>query len=221
MFHTEVVEQNELEKTNMRYTGPKTRLCRREGVNLFGSPKYQRLLARNPNIPGMHGAKRQGKVTEYGKQLREKQKAKRMFGLSESQFKKYYDKADRSKEVTGGALLQLLERRLDNVLYRSGFALTRAQGRQFASHGMFRVNGKRINVPSCEVRVGDIIEIRESRKGSPIFPKNKETLGEAHDVPSWLKVDSKKLTIEVIELPSQTHFESIIEPQLIVEFYSR
>ena len=205
----------------MRYTGPKTRLCRREGVNLFGSPKYQRLLARNPNIPGMHGAKRQGKTTEYAKQLREKQKAKRMFGLSESQFKKYYDRADRSKEVTGDMLLQLLERRLDNVLYRAGFALTRAQGRQFASHGMFRINGTRIDVPSCELRVGDKIEVRESRKNSPIFSKNRETLGEMHDVPSWIKVDAKKLTIEVVELPSNKHFESIIEPQLIVEFYSR
>ncbi len=205
----------------MRYTGPKTRLCRREGINLFGSPKYQRLLARNPNIPGMHGAKRQGKVTEYGKQLREKQKAKRMFGLSESQFKKYYDKADRSKDITGDALLGLLERRLDNVLYRSGFALTRMQGRQFSSHGIFRVNGKRINVPSYEVKIGDIIEVRESKIGSPVFTKNKEALGETHDVPSWLKVDSKKLAIEILELPSKQHFESIIEPQLIVEFYSR
>ena len=205
----------------MRYTGPKTRLCRREGVNLFGSPKYQKLLARNPNIPGMHGGKRQGKMTEYAKQLREKQKAKRMFGLSESQFKKYYDRAARSKEVTGDMLLQLLERRLDNVLYRSGFALTRMQGRQFASHGMFRINGTRIDVPSCELKVGDVIEVRESKKNSPVFAKNKEALGEAHDVPSWMKVDEKKRTIEILDLPSQTHFESIIEPQLIVEFYSR
>ncbi len=205
----------------MRYTGPKTRLCRREGVNLFGSPKYQKLLARNQNIPGMHGAKRQGKMTEYAKQLREKQKAKRMFGLSEAQFKKYYDRASRSKDVTGDVLLQLLERRLDNVLYRAGFALTRMQGRQFSSHGIFRVNGKRINVPSCELKAGDVIEVRESKKGSPIFTKNQEALGEAHDVPSWLKADPKKLTIEILELPSTQHFESIIEPQLIVEFYSR
>ncbi|MCF7830391.1 30S ribosomal protein S4 [Candidatus Gracilibacteria bacterium] len=205
----------------MRYTGPKARLCRREGVNLFGSPKYQKILGRNPNIPGMHGGKRLGKLTEYAKQLREKQKAKRMFGLSEKQFRKYYDRADSSKEITGDKLLELLERRLDNVLYRSGIALTRSQARQFASHGLFTLNGKRVDVPSMEVHIGDKIEIRESRKGSSIFSKNREEIGEATDVPSWLKVDSKRLAIEVVELPASQHFEKLIEPQLIVEFYSR
>ncbi len=205
----------------MRYTGPKARLCRREGVNLFGSPKYQKILGRNPNIPGMHGAKRRGKLTEYAKQLREKQKAKRMFGLSEKQFHKYYDRADRSKEVTGDKLLELLERRLDNVLYRAGIALTRSQARQFASHGLFLVNGKRIDIPSCEVKIGDKIEVRESRKGSPVFTKNQEELGENNDVPSWIKADPKRLAIEIVELPATQHFEKLIEPQLIVEFYSR
>ncbi len=205
----------------MRYTGPKARLCRREGVNLFGSPKYQKILARNPNIPGMHGGKRLGKLTEYGKQLREKQKAKRMFGLSEKQFRKYYDRADASKEVTGDKLLELLERRLDNVLYRAGIALTRCQARQFASHGLFLINGKRIDIPSCEIKIGDKIEVRESRKESPVFTKNQEELGENNDVPSWIKADSKRLAVEIVELPATQHFEKLIEPQLIVEFYSR
>jgi len=205
----------------MRYTGPKARLCRREGVNLFGSPKYQKILQKSQNIPGMHGGKRSGKLTEYAKQLREKQKAKRMFGLSEKQFKGYYAKAASVKGVTGEILFQLLELRLDNVLYRAGFALTRAQARQFASHGLFLVNGIRIDIPSYQVRTGDKIEIRESRKSSSIFAKNREELGDNHDVPSWLKADSRTLTIEVLELPTTRHFEALVEPQLIVEFYSR
>lgn len=204
----------------MRYTGPKARLCRREGVNLFGSPKYQKILQKNQNIPGMHGGKRVGKLTEYGKQLREKQKAKRMFGLSEKQFAKYYDRASRSQTVTGDKLLELLERRLDNVLYRAGLALTRNQGRQFASHGIFLVNGRRVDVPSYEVRIGDKIEVRDAKKSSVVFTKNKDELGE-YTAPSWLKVDSKRLTVEVVELPTAQHFEQVIEPQLIVEFYSR
>ncbi|MCF7812617.1 30S ribosomal protein S4 [Candidatus Gracilibacteria bacterium] len=204
----------------MRYTGPKARLCRREGVNLFGSPKYQKILQRNPNIPGMHGSKRAGKLTEYGKQLREKQKAKRMFGLSERQFHNYYVRADKSNEVTGDKLFELLERRLDNVLYRAGFALTRMQGRQFASHGLFLVNGRKIDIPSYEVRIGDKIEIKDSKKNSPVFVKNKEETGD-YNAPSWVKVDPKKQTIEIVELPSTQHFESLVEPQLIVEFYSR
>lgn len=204
----------------MRYTGPKARLCRREGHNLFGSKKYQRIIQRNQNIPGMHGGKRAAKVTEYGKQLREKQKAKRMFGLSEKQFRKYFDQAVRDKGVTGESLLKFLEQRLDNVIYRAGLAITRAQARQFASHGIFCVNGRRVDVPSIKVRPGDRIEVRESRRTSPIFKHNKEELAD-YTSPSWIKVDAQKLIIEIAEEPSATHFESIIEPRLIVEFYSR
>ena len=120
----------------MRNTQPKARQCRREGVNLFGSPKYQKILARNPNIPGMHGGKRLGKMTEYAKQLREKQKLKRMFGLSEKQFRRGFDKATISKVVTGDKLLEILERRLDNIVFRAGLAMTRMQSRQFVSHGL-------------------------------------------------------------------------------------
>lgn len=204
----------------MRYTGPKARLCRREGVNLFGSPKYQKILSRNSNIPGMQGTKRMGKMSEYAKQLREKQKAKRIFGLSEKQFRNYFDKALRSKEITGELLLQLLERRLDNLVYRAGFAMTRAQARQFVSHGLFMLNGRRVDIPSIQIKIGDVIEIRDSRRKSPVFTKNKEELGE-YDVPSWIKSTPSKFAAEVSELPSITHFESLIETQPIVEFYSR
>jgi small subunit ribosomal protein S4 len=168
----------------------------------------------------VQGGKRMGKITEYGKQLREKQKAKRMFGLSEKQFQKYYDRAARSQTVTGDKLLELLERRLDSVLYRAGLALTRNQGRQFASHGMLLVNGRRIDIPSYEVRIGDKVEVRDAKKSSVVFTKNQEEFGE-YIAPSWLKVDLKKLSLEVVDIPTAQHFEQIIEPQLIVEFYSR
>ncbi|MDH3324183.1 MAG: 30S ribosomal protein S4 [Candidatus Peregrinibacteria bacterium] len=205
----------------MRYTGPKARQCRREGVNLFGSPKYQKILSRNQNIPGMHGGKRLGKLSEYAKQLREKQKAKRIFCLSEKQFKKYFDKASSKKGITGDNLLQLLELRLDNVLFRSGIALTRMQARQFAGHGLFYFNGRKVDVPSIQVKIGDKIEIKPSKAGLKVFAHNREEAGETFDAPSWLKVDLKKLTIEVIDLPEPQHFEQIIDPQPIVEFYSR
>ena len=204
----------------MRYTGPKARQCRREGVNLFGSAKYQKILGRSPNIPGMHGGKRMPKLTEFAKQLREKQRAKRMFALSEKQFRKYFDKADNSRAVTGDKLLELLERRLDNVIYRAGFAMTRMQSRQFASHGLFMFNGRRVDVPSIEVRVGDIIEVRARSKKSPVFAGVFDE-NENYEVPDWLKVDRKKFTIEVIALPEHKHFESLINVQPIVEFYSR
>ena len=204
----------------MRYTGPRVRQCRREGVDLFGAAKYQKLLQKRPGIPGMHGNKRMGKVTEYGKQLREKQKTKRMFGVSEKQFKKYFDHAVRSKGVTGDMLFHFLERRLDNVLFRAGFATTRAQARQFASHGLFCVNGRRVDVPSIELRVGDKVEIKPSKSGLSIFVSNKEALKD-YDPPSWLKVNPNKLEIEVVDLPSPQHFDQGIESRLIVEFYSR
>ncbi len=204
----------------MRYTGPKTRLCRREGINLFGSPKYQKLLQRNQNIPGMHGEKRMAKATEYGKQLREKQKAKRMFGLSEKQFRRCFDQAVRSRGVTGDILLHFLERRLDNVLFRSGIALTRMQARQFVSHGLFLLNGRRIDVPSARVKVGDKITVKDSKKASPVFKRNQEENGD-HQAPKWLKANIKTLEAEIIDLPSIEDCEQGIETRLIVEFYSR
>jgi small subunit ribosomal protein S4 len=189
-------------------------------VNLFGSPKYQKILSKSPNIPGMHGGKRQGKMTEYAKQLREKQKAKRMFGLSEKQFRNNFEKADSAKAVTGEKLLEMLETRLDNAVYRSGMALTRMQARQFVSHGLYMLNGRRVDVPSMVVKPGDIVEVRAPKKGSPVFKHNAEELAH-YEVPSWLKTDAKKLSFEIMALPEQKHFEALINTQPIVEFYSR
>ncbi len=204
----------------MRYTGPKARLCRKEGVNLFGTEKYAKILAKRPSIPGVHGGKRFRKVSEFGQQLRQKQIAKRMFGLSEKQFRKYFDKAARSSMTTGEKLLEQLERRLDNVIYRAGFAMTRMQARQFASHGLLTVNGKRVKVPSIELGVGDVVEVRENKKSSPIFQRNQETL-KTYKAPKWLESNTRKLSVAVTALPEKDDFEHIINTQAIVEFYSR
>lgn len=204
----------------MKYTGPKARLCRREGFNLFGSDKYQKIMGKRATIPGAHGGKRQGKFTEYAKQLREKQKLKRMFGLSEKQFRRTFDRAEKMKGVTGGNLLQLLEQRLDNVVYRAGFAMTRMQARQFVSHGLFMLNGRRVDVPSIMVKEGDIIEVRAKSKKSPVFTKNLEE-NEKYNAPSWLAVDNKAISIKITGTPSAEHCEQAVSPQMIVEFYSR
>lgn len=204
----------------MKYTGPKARLCRREGFNLFGSDKYQKIMAKRATIPGVHGGKRQGKFTEYAKQLREKQKLKRMFGLSEKQFRRTFDKAETMKGITGGVLLQLLEQRLDNVVYRSGFAMTRMQARQFVSHGLFMLNGRRVDIPSIMIKEGDVIEVRARSKGSAVFAKNLE-VNEKYNAPSWLSVDTKAISIKITGTPSNEHYEQAVSPQMIVEFYSR
>lgn len=204
----------------MKYNGPKARLCRREGFNLFGSDKYQKIMGKRPTIPGAHGGKRMGKFTEYAKQLREKQKLKRMFGLSEKQFRLTFEKAESMKGVTGGNLLKLLEQRIDNVVFRSGFAMTRMQARQFVSHGLFLLNGRRVDVPSIMLKEGDVLEVREKSKKSPVFRKNLDE-NEKYNAPSWLAVDDKKLTIKVTGEPSSEHYEQAVVPQMIVEFYSR
>jgi small subunit ribosomal protein S4 len=204
----------------MKYTGPKARLCRREGFNLFGSDKYQKIMVKRATVPGVHGGKRQGKFTEYAKQLREKQKLKRMFGLSEKQFRRTFDKAESMKGGTGVNLLQLLEQRLDNVVYRAGFAMTRMQARQFVSHGLFMLNGRRVDVPSIMVKEGDVIEVRIKSKKSPVFVKNLEA-NEKYNAPSWLSVNGKNISIEIVGIPANEHYEQAVSPQMIVEFYSR
>lgn len=201
-----------------RYTGPRARHCRRFGVNIYGSDKFDKILSKRGYPPGMHGQGRFKKKSEYAKQLAEKQKARFMYGLSEKQFRRYYKKADQSDAVTGEELLRLLERRLDNVLYRAGFATTRAQARQIASHGLLNFNGRRVTVPSIQVRVGDKIEVRKKNVNSPLFMHLKK---EKIKPPTWLSSDTKALTIEVIELPEEDELEKIIESQMIVEFYSK
>ena len=204
----------------MRYTKAKARLCRSYGENLFNSPKYDKIMERKPYGPGMHGQKRSGKRSGYANQLREKQKAKRVYGLSEKQFKRYALVAIRSQLVTGEALVRGLETRLDNVIYRSGLALTRAQARQMVSHGTFCVGDQRVTIPSFAVKVGDKIAVRTQAKGSPLWKKNFEVLAD-YQAPEWLSVQPKSLSIEVIAQPEIKHLEPLVQPRVITEFYSR
>lgn len=201
----------------MRYTGPKTRLCRREGANLFGNEKYTKIMKRSDAKPGMHG-QRFSKLSEFGKQLREKQKARAIFGISEKQFSNYAKKALRQPGQTGENLLRLLEMRLDNVMYVSQFAVTRLQARQMVGHGHFMLNGKRVDIPSIQVQPGDKITIRPRVKASPLyqgFDKLKDFS------PKWMKVDLKNLHVEVVDVPQADELEKSINSQMIVEFYSR
>ncbi len=202
----------------MRYTGPKARLCRRLGVNLFGTEKYNKILKRRSTKPGADPNRRYGKLSEYAKQLMEKQKARYLFGVSEKQFRNYFNKALRKSGDTGEELLQMLELRLDNVVYVSQFAVTRMQSRQMVSHGHLLLNGRRVDVPSITVRAGDKIEIREKLKNSSLYADLKELKDFS---PKWLNVDLKKGTIEVLSLPEKEDIEQSIDSQLIVEFYSR
>ncbi|QQR55540.1 30S ribosomal protein S4 [Candidatus Peregrinibacteria bacterium] len=202
-----------------RYTGPKGRLVRRFGVDIFGTAKMTALLEKRPQGPGMHGGNRQGKASEYKKQLLEKQKMRLMYGLTEKQLRNYYLKATTKKEATGVALQKMLESRLDNVVYRAGFAKTRAQARQMVNHGMWTLNGRRVSIPSMQVHENDVIEVREKSKTSPLFTAVKEDkdFGSAR----WLKAEQKGLKIEVSSLPEQEDLDKIIDTQLIVEFYSK
>ncbi|MDA9129446.1 30S ribosomal protein S4 [Candidatus Gracilibacteria bacterium] len=208
----------------MRYTGPKKKLCRREGINLFGTEKYD--LEK-----GKRSVMRTRKGSEFGTQLRKKQLAKRMFGLSEKQFLSYFTKAQKNHSAagtTGEKMLRLLELRLDNVIYRSGFARTRMQSRQFASHEHFTVNGVKVSIPSISLKVGDVIELRTKLKESPLYKSlleeleefAKESKGKISSA-KWIEVDIKNLKITVTALPEKEDFEQVIDIQKIVEFYSK
>jgi small subunit ribosomal protein S4 len=206
-----------------RYTGPKAKICRREGISIAAFGNYDGAAMRavqKKNYPPGHKGKKGSfsKPSEYQKQLREKQKAKRIYGVLEKQFRKYYKKADSSEQATHVAILTILEKRLDSVVYRAGLAETRRQARQIASHGLLKLNGKRINIPSIEVQIGDKIEVREKSQKSPLFELTKKQKPRA---PRWLKVDLKSLSLEVIRDPERDDLEKIIEAQLIVEFYSK
>ena len=197
----------------MRYTWPKKKLCRREGVNLFGTEKYD--LTKSNRAP-----LRSRKSSEYGIQLRKKQLAKRMFGLSEKQFASYFKKAQKSKAewTTWEKMMQFLELRLDNVIYRANFARTRIQSRQFVSHAHFTLNGVKVDVPSILVKIGDVISLRDKLKELEEFSKSNKWKVSAC---KWIEVDSKKLTITIKAIPSKEDFEQIIDIQRIVEFYSK
>jgi len=206
-----------------RYTGASCKLCRREGQKLFlkGERCYSNKCAigRRPYAPGQHGAMKK-KLSEYGIQLREKQKAKRFYGIFESQFRKYFEMANRRKGITGENLLQLLESRLDNVVYRMGFGTTRAEARQLVTHGHFEVNGKRVNIPSYIVKAGDTIEVAEKSKKSVRFREILDVTG-SKVVPKWLEVDQENLRGKVVALPSREDIDLNIQEHLIVELYSK
>ncbi len=200
---------------------PDCRQCRREGRKLF--LKGERCLTkkcameRRPVIPGQHGASRK-RVTEYGLQLREKQKVKRMYGILERQFREYYETASKSKTATGAEMLSLIERRLDNVIYRMGIGSSRAECRQIVNHGHICVNGKRVSICSYRVKVGDVITVKENKRELEMF---KALKGMKIVVPKWLEFDSETLTGKILANPTREDIDSDIKEQLIVELYSR
>lgn len=207
-----------------RYSDAVCRLCRRENVKLF--LKGDRCLSDKCAInkrnyaPGQHGQRRRTKLSEYGLQLREKQKVKRTYGLLEKQFRSYFQKAARSKGVTGSELLVLLERRLDNVVYRMGFADSRAQARQLVRHGHMRVNGRKVNIPSFLIKQGDVVQAREKSRNTDLIRGNMENLGQKQ-IPEWIHVDSSDMRGTVQGLPKREDITMPFQEQLIVELYSK
>lgn len=200
-----------------RYTGPKDKLSRREGYNLFGSTS--RSLERRLNVPpGVHGQKRRRKESEYGIQLREKQKVKRIYGLLERQFRRFFDIAGKQRGATGEVLLQLLERRLDNTVYRLGFARTRPMARQLVSHGHVTVNGKKVDIASYLVKPGDVVGLAE--KSAQIVGVQESLADRGPNMPGWLSRDDERVG-RVLRHPERGEVEPGITEQLIVEFYSR
>ena len=205
-----------------RYRGPVGRLCRREGVHLYLTSKcYTKKcpLERRGTPPGQHGIRRR-KMSNYGIQLREKQKVRRIYGVNEKPFKRYYDTAASRPGVTGDNLLRLLETRLDNVVFRMGFASSRPQARQLVGHGHFEVNGVRTNIPSFRVREGDKIEVRAKSRKTEFFKQAKEAMGGAPK-PDWVTVDADKLVGTVSALPTRDQMPAELNEQLVVEYYSR
>ena len=206
-----------------RYTESVCRICRREGAKLFfkGTRCYTKKCSfeRRPTPPGQHGVRRR-KVGEYGLQLREKQKVRKTYGVLERQFRNYFREADTHAGVTGESLLRSLELRLDNVVYRMGFAASRPQARQFVAHGHFAVNGRPTNVPSYQLKPGDKVEVRESHRSRDPFKTAKETL-RSHQAPEWVSVDAASLSGNVVAPPRRDQMPLDLNEQLVVEYYSR
>ena len=207
-----------------RYTGPVCKLCRREGMKLFlkgercFTPKCA--IDRRNQPPGQHGQRRRGKVSDFGLQLREKQKARRTYGVLEKQFRRHFAMAENRPGVTGENLIQVLETRLDNVVYRLGIADSRPQARQLVNHGHFIVNGHKTDIPSYICKPGDVISVRPDHLGDEYFKT--ALLGIARkDVPAWLTLDPRALVGKVISMPARADLEVNLNEQLIVEFYSR
>lgn len=206
-----------------RYKDEQCRICRREGQKLFlkGSRCYSDKcsISRRNYAPGQHGQKR-AKLSEYGTQLREKQKTKSYYGVGEKQFRGYFQMASNKKGVTGDNLLQILESRLDNVVYRLGFGASRAQARQLVNHGQFEVNGKKVDIPSYLVKAGDVITVRENKKENATIKANVEA-NAARPVPAWLELNNETLSGKVVRLASREDVDIPVEEHLIVELYSK
>lgn len=204
-----------------RYIQPVCRRCRREGMKLFlkGDKCYTDKcpIARRAFAPGQHGQNRK-KLSNYGVQLREKQKVKSIYGILEAQFRRYFEEAERRKGITGENLLQMLERRLDNVVYRLGFAVSRAQARQIVRHGHILVNGHKVDIPAYEVKVGDVISVKEKSRQMQVIKDNLEA---NRSVPDWLQLNKDNFEGTVVALPKREHIDIPIEEHYIVELYSK
>jgi small subunit ribosomal protein S4 len=207
-----------------RYVDPVCRLCRREGMKLFlkGERCYTDKCAieRRNYAPGQHGQGRRRKVSEYAVQLREKQRLKRMYGLLEKQFRLYFTMAERSREITGEALLKILERRLDNMVYRFGMARSRAEARQLVRHHHFLVNGKAVDVPSFLTKGGDVISVREKSRTKETFKRAVE-LSERRGVPTWLELDAQNFSGRILKVPDRDELTIPVNERLVVELYSK
>ena len=206
-----------------RYRDAKCRLCRREGTKLFlkGDRCFTNKCGydRRPYAPGEHGRLRR-KMSDYAIQLREKQKVRRMYGILERQFRAYFEKAEGMKGVTGANLLSLLERRMDNVVYRLGFANSRDQARQMVKHGIFNMNGRRVSIPSIIVKVGDVVEVREGSRKIPVIQEAREVIAR-RGCPVWLEADGEHFLGKIKDLPKREDIQFPINEQLIVELYSK
>ena len=203
-----------------RYIGPKAKIARKFGDNIFGNAKITKILERKNYAPGQHGQSRRRRPSNYGLQLKEKQKIKYMYGLLERQFRKFFQKADKMSGETGLNLLQLLERRLDNVVYRLGFSPTRAAARQLVNHKHFLVNGKSVNIPSYLVKENDQINVRsKSRKLAVVHDSVKLVRGDLDS--GWLSLDKASLSGVVTKLPEKQDFDATLKVQMVVELYSK
>ena len=207
-----------------RYTGAVCRLCRREGMKLFlkGERCYtEKCAIEKRNFPpGQHGKSRRQKMAGYGIQLREKQKVKRIYGVLEDQFRRYFEAADRQRGITGETLLQLLERRFDNVVYRLGLATSRAQARQLVRHGHFLINGKKVDIPSYSVRPGDVVSVRATSRQNPTIAHAIEEV-KGRGIPGWLTFDAGEGAGRVVSVPTREQINLPVQEQLIVELYSK
>ena len=208
-----------------RYTGPVCRLCRREGMklNLKGARCHMAKCAIDQGhpVPGVHGMRRARKMSNYGTQLREKQRLRREYGLQEGQFHRIFEVALSRRGITGETMLQLLETRLDNIVYRLGFAASRSAARQFVRHNHVTVNGRKANIPSRVLKVGDVVEVREREQSKACARTAYEGTAAGRVTPSWLSVDEQKLRGEVLSIPTREEIAPIVNEQLIVELYSR